>query len=97
MENVVGTFGVPSKSENGRKPIERERERESRENFFEMNDIHKFTVVSGVGLLGFALLQDKKRLMLLNINIFRGSRTVVSNHYLVVFKLRCLRKWVGGR
>ena len=59
---------------------------------FEKNEIHKFTWLSGMdgrkSLLDLILVQEEDRNKLLDVNVFRGAGGGISDHYLVLVKIK---------
>ena len=66
---------------------------------FQKKDIHKFTWVSGVdglkSLLDFVVVQEEGGNKRLDVNLFRCAGGAVSNHQIVIAKIRSLRRCPG--
>ena len=97
---VLGPFGIDGINENGERMVEM---CESRgliigNTWFKKKSIHKMTWVSGVngegGILDYICVGRDDRSRLLDVNVQRGAAGGISDHYLVVAKLRVLK---GGR
>ena len=101
VEGVVGKFGASGANKNGRKLMEMctEKRLSAGNTFFEKRDIHKSTWVSGVGdrksLLDFIVMQDEERNKLLDVNVLRGVGRGISDHHLIIAKIRSLKRWTG--
>ena len=67
--------------------------------FFEKKGIHKITWVSGVddrkSLLDLIVVQEEEKNKLLDVNVLRGAGGGISDHHLVIAKVRCLKRWTG--
>ena len=65
--------------------------------FFEKKDIHKFTWASGVddhkSLLDLIGVQEEERNTFLDVNLLRGAGGRISDHHLVIAKIKCLKKY----
>ena len=63
---------------------------------FEKKDIHKSTWVSGVddrkSLLDFIVVQEENRNKLLDVNVLRDAGERISDHHLVIAKIRYLKR-----
>ena len=66
---------------------------------FEKKDIHRFTWASGVdgrkSLLYFIVVQEEERNKPLDVNVLRVAGGGISDHHLVIAKIRCLKRWTG--
>ena len=67
--------------------------------FLRKRDIRKFTWVSGgddrKSLLNFIVVQEEERNKLLDVNVLRGAGGGISDHPLVISKIRYLKRWAG--
>ena len=64
--------------------------------FFEKKDVHKFTWVSGVDdhkiLLDFIVSHEDETNKFLDAYVLRGGGGGISDHHLVIVKIRCLKR-----
>ena len=101
VEGVVGKCGVSGVNDNGRKLIEMcTEERLSVEiQFLKKKDLHKFTWTSGVddhkSLLDLIVVQEVERNKLFYVNVLADAGGGISDHHLVIAKIRCLKRWTG--
>ena len=85
-------------NENGRKLIEMcsEKRLSVGNTVFEKKEVHKFTCASGLddrkSLLDLIVVQKEERNKLLDVNVLRGVGEGISDHQLVIAKIRCLKR-----
>src|ERR1700755_3177614 len=105
VNRVIGPFGVDGENENGIEMVGMCAARGLMigNTWFENKENHKYTWVSDVngerGLLDFVCVSWEWRSRLLDVNVLRGAAMGISDHYLVVAKIKVKGGWekVGGR
>src|SRR6201990_823295 len=99
VKRIVGPFGVEGVNENGTELIGMCAARRLMigNTWFMKRDIHKYTWVSGVngekGLLDFVCVRWEERSRLLDVNVLRGAAMGISDHYLVVARVKVKGGW----
>ena len=67
--------------------------------FFEKNYINKLTWVSGVNdlksLLDLIVVQEEDRNKILDVNVLQEAERGISDHHLMIIKMRSLSRWTG--
>ena len=91
VEGVVGKFGLPGSNENGRKLTElyTGKKLSVGNTFLGGTDTHHLTWVRGGDL---TVVQEEERHKLLSVNVFRNTGGEISEHQLVVAKIRYSRR-----
>src|ERR1044072_6213730 len=105
VNRVIGPFGVEGVNENGTEMFGMCAARGLMigNTWFKKKENHKYTWVSGVngekGLLDFVCVGWEERSRLLDVTVLRGAAMGISDHYLVVAKIKVKGGWekVGGR
>ena len=97
IDGVIGKFGVPGVNASGEYLLSlcMERGLIVGNTWFKKRRVNKYTWVSGVdgsvSLLDYVLIEKDVKERLLDVNVCRGAHNGMSDHYLVVAKVR-----VGG-
>src|SRR5678815_2308701 len=97
MGRIIGPFGLGERNDNGESLLELcvDRRMIIGNTWFKKSENHKYTwkseITGGRAILDYVCINRKDRGRLLDVNVFRGAGRGLSDHYLVVARLR-----VGG-
>lgn len=104
-DGITGAFGVPEMNENGERVVDfcAERELSVANTYFQHKNIHKYTWSVRRGenecksLIDLVLVKKEMMRDILDVKAIRGLNGGISDHMIVLCKLRLIGSWVKKR
>ena len=102
IEGVVGKYGVPGRNESGESLIQMclVNEMSVGNTFFKKKDINKYTWVRvndgqlvDRAMMDYVLMKKKMIGRVLDVHVFRGEGTGMSDHFMVKTSVRVAERW----